>query len=105
MSGYKSKKIWVIADVDDIAKDKAKALAKLDKKKIGHWLTDLILNRNSQSGLHILDQRNSSKDITKIMNYLEMIHVEINELHRQLATFSSKFPPLEKKTFFDKFLK
>lgn len=101
-SNYKSQKIWVISDVDNQVKDKAKELAKLDKKKIGAWLTDLILKRNSQSTLHITDQIDNSKDIKKI---LENITFEICELHIKLDNLSSKFSSLENKTFFNKFFK
>lgn len=108
MSDYKSKKIWVVADIEDRAKNKAKELAKLDKKKIGKWLSDLILNKNSQSAfgtMYVGDHPDSSKDIRQIMNYLEKIHVEIHEIYMQLAHLSIKIHPLKKNTFFDKFFK
>jgi hypothetical protein len=100
MSDYKSKKLWVLSDVEDIAKDKAKQLAKLDKKKIGQWLTDLILKK-SQSPFPVTDQYDSAKDIKKIMDCLVKINFEICELNLKL----DKVAPVEKKTFFNKFLK
>lgn len=105
MTDYKNKKIWVVAGVEDQAKDKAKELAKLDKKKLGPWITELISNRNPQSFLDIAGQLDSSKDVIKIMNYLEKIHVLIHDINIQLSTISYKIHPLEKKSFLDKFFK
>ena len=104
MTDYKNKKLWVVSDVDEKAKDKAKKLAKLDKKKIGQWLSEFILNINTQSVLDIAGQIDSSNDVRKIMNSLDKINIEINDIHVELSYLAGKHPS-EKKTFFDKFFK
>lgn len=103
MSEYKKKKLWVLSDVEDLAKNLAKKLAKEDKIKIGPWITRLILNKKDTESLVDMAFTEISPDDNKIIKRLDKITMEIHDIHVQLATLTFKVNPLPKKTIFDKF--
>lgn len=71
MKEQKKNKLWVVSDVEDTAKDKAKALAKASGKKIGPWLTEFILNGGASN-----QKRHETEEDSQIVKTLLMKHDE-----------------------------
>lgn len=89
---YKSK-TWAVNNVDNNAKDKAKKLAKESRKKIGQWITDLIMN-SSESNNFV-----EGVPMKILVQSLNHIHLKIDELHKEIGYLRSK------KSFWDKFFR
>jgi hypothetical protein len=86
MSVYREKNIWAILGVSEEAKKKAKDTAKLEKKSIGEYIDDLILNSkisdNSQELKIIKLQLN---DIEKIL--ADIFHKDYNNQYAKSSWF------------------
>lgn len=94
--------IWAVLDVSEEAKDEAKKRAKLEKKKIGVWLSDYIMGKgnvheNSDETL----KRNSfiAREIDEIKLGMKAIYDELGEIKMNTHPI-----PTTKKNFFSKFL-
>jgi tetrahydromethanopterin S-methyltransferase subunit A len=98
MTTYKNKKIWVISDVNDEARNNAKKLAKIAKKKMGHWISDLILNK--ETNIKEFEDREIIKDIEAEITVIKHL---INEIYSQMDDISMKLHHMPKKTIFGKF--
>lgn len=98
MTKYKNKKIWVISDVNDEARNNAKKLAKSAKKKMGHWISDLILSKGTN--IKELEDIEINK---RIMLEITDIKILINEIYSQMDDISMKLHQMPKKTIFGKF--
>lgn len=106
---------WMVLDVREEARDLAKKRAKLEKKKMGVWLSDYILGKSNlyknpdQRGdcedlIPIIDD--ISKEMDEIKLGLKVIYDELNELNHSLQSMqltpNKDSPPKNK--FFGKFL-
>jgi hypothetical protein len=107
--------LWAVLDVREEARDLAKKRAKLEKKKIGAWLSDLILGKSNlytnsnqmgdcQDLIPIIDDL--SKEMDEIKLGLKVIYDELNELNHSIQSIqvSPKKDSPPKHKFFGKFL-
>jgi hypothetical protein len=106
MTEYKNKKIWVVSDVEDEAKDEAKRLAKIAGKKVGPWLTEAIFNAGgSNYPSKNEDNADISNELKKIIRNHDEVIMKLNGLQQRLAHVEFNIHPLPKKSFLDKFFR
>lgn len=97
MKKYKEKEIWVITGVSELARDKAKKLAKEEKKKIGQWVDNLILSEPQPI--------KSAEHGNGVSEYIKLCLLQT----RHMKSIEEKLKIIEdrvyKKTILDKFFK
>ena len=77
MNTYKEKKIWAVLGVSEEAKEMAKKMSKDEKKTIGPWLEQLIINKSKNDPAIKSQLRN-------IENSVEFLKLELTEQTRTI---------------------
>lgn len=103
MSTYKEKKIWVVTDISLKARDEARKLAKSDKKRIGTWLDDLILNKSKN--ITNPDNSYSMLQLRNIESSLEYIKTELHHIKALENSLKILLDRMPKRTILDKIFK
>lgn len=101
MTKVNTKNLWTIIDVSEEARDEAKKRAKLENKKIGRWISDLILEKENM--------QDNSEEIIKshsfIAREIDEIKLGMKAIYDELIEIKMETHPLPKQNFFSKFLR
>ena len=104
MKTYKEKNPWVIMNVSVKARDEAKKLAKLENKKVGPWIDQLILNNNNNSSTNP-DELYSMRQLRNIEQSVEDIRLKVENINLLEETLRIVLDRLPKRTILDKIFK
>jgi hypothetical protein len=95
MTEFYSTKTWAVNNVDNKAKDMAKKMARANRKKIGQWLTDLILNQSENNNF------TDGVPIKILLETLNHINLKLIELREEIEVIKRNQIPV-KRSFWDK---
>ena len=99
------KTIWAVLDVDPQIRKKARSLARAEKKNIGKWLSEVIVNQENKNAVTSTQgAEDMRRDLYPTRESISLLNLKIEELRIELADVLIKLNNLPKKSFLSKFL-